>query len=108
MMDIGTLAQWAGFFVSFAALAYAVVGNKSKAANTRAAGLEKRADELENRMTKVESALAHLPDKDVTHRLELSLSEMRTEISVLAERIKPVSAISVRLQEVLLEKAGGR
>lgn len=67
--------------------------------------LAMRIDHVEDRMTKCEGQVLHLPDKDVTHRLELGLADMRSEIRVLGEQMKPVAAIAARIQEGMLEKA---
>lgn len=56
------------------------------------------------RIDRVENDLRHLPDKEVTHRMELTLADLRSEVAVLAERLHPVAAISDRLQEFMLEK----
>jgi hypothetical protein len=59
---------------------------------------------LENRVTVVERDIAHLPDKDVTHRLEIALGKMESELGKLSERVKPISAMADRMQEAMLEK----
>lgn len=69
------------------------------------AQLINRIDRLEDRATRLEGDVAHLPDKDITHRLELSLNALKTDVAVMSERLKPVTAIAVRLQEAILEKA---
>lgn len=64
-----------------------------------------RIDELEDRLLRMESNFQHLPDKDVSHRMELAIQEMKGELGMITERLKPVAAISERLQEFLLEQA---
>ncbi len=72
--------------------------------NQRGEAAIDRVDNLENRITLVEADMRHLPDKDVTHSLEKAIGDLRTEVSVLSERIKPVAAIADRVQEAMLEK----
>lgn len=67
-----------------------------------------RVEKVEVRITRVEDSVEHLPDRDATHRLELSLAEVRGEIKALTERLGPVTAVSNRLQEYLLEQAHDR
>ena len=102
-------------------ISYTVLSNRSKVASERVAKIEQKVaekadavqvsvaiaklDMIEDRVTHVEAGMKHLPDNQVTLRLERSIAEMRTEVSVLAERMKPISAISVRLQEAILERA---
>ncbi|MEX1084073.1 MAG: DUF2730 family protein [Xanthobacteraceae bacterium] len=106
---------------AFGSLAYSIYSSWSKANNDRVSAIEKkldgkadvaqiaaalqRVDKVEDRTTRIEAEMRHLPDKEVTHRLEIFMRELKAEVGVLAERLKPVAAISDRLQEFLLEKA---
>lgn len=66
-----------------------------------------RIDRLEDRVTRAESDIRHLPDKDKTHDLEKAIGALQGEVRVLSERIKPIAAISDRLQDAMLEKVHG-
>lgn len=68
------------------------------------AHVTQRLDSTEVKVAQVADAVDHLPDKESTHRLELCLEAMRGELRVLAEQIKPVSAISSRMQEMMMER----
>lgn len=59
---------------------------------------------LDTRVIRLENELIHLPDREQTHRLELSIAELKGHITGLDERLKPVAAISDRLQEFLLNQ----
>jgi ABC-type phosphate transport system auxiliary subunit len=109
-----TLLKLWGAISPFAILAITLVIQRGKAARSEIQGkadaahvqvIETRVAELEDRATRIESELEHLPDKDVSHRMELAIQQMKGEIAVLSERLKPVSAIGERLQEFLLEQA---
>jgi uncharacterized coiled-coil protein SlyX len=63
---------------------------------------------LEDRASKQEGQIAHLPDKDVTHRMELALLEIRGDLNVMNERMRAVAATGDRLQEFLVVEAGKR
>lgn len=71
---------------------------------------------IEMSMAKIDEALKHIPDREQSHRLELAITQLSGrldamdqrvsgKIETLDERLKPVSAISDRLQEFLLEQA---
>lgn len=105
---IAELAPWAAIAVSIASLIYTVVATRSKAAAEKVHAVDLRADNLEHRVTQIEVRMEHLPAKETTHRLEVSMLELRGEVAVLAERLKPVAAVSERLQEFLLEQADRR
>lgn len=110
--------------VALANLVYMVVSQRKKASTeqldaikTELAGkadatavraVDVRVAQAETRLTRVEGEIDNLPDKDSAHRLELSLSEVKGELKVLAQRLEPVAATSNRLQEFLLEQANGR
>jgi hypothetical protein len=104
-MDLGTLANWAAVLVALAAIVISLAGNRAKALAAKIARLYERVDTVEDRVIKMESLIAHLPNKESTHRLEVSMTELRAEVQVLTERIKPVAAVSERLQAFLLERA---
>lgn len=63
-----------------------------------------RMDRLDTRLASVEQTLRSLPDREDMHALHLTMKGMEGEMKVLTERLKPVEAISERLQEVLLEQ----
>jgi predicted nucleic acid-binding protein len=118
-------AVWAGPLMALATLAYAIVTNRTKAHGQQIGAIQNaiaaverqvmsvqgllnsRLDVVEDRVVKVEATMAHLPSKDTTHHLELSMAEMRGELRTLAERIKPIAAISDRIQDAVLEKVTG-
>ncbi len=62
-------------------------------------------DKLEDRTSRIEGELRHLPDKGQVHRMELSLTEMRGDMKALTERIVSLAGISERLQQFLLDQA---
>lgn len=64
-----------------------------------------KVESLEDRTSKVEGEIEHLPDKDQAHRMELSLRDMRGDLNVMAERMKAVAATGERLQEFLVSEA---
>jgi hypothetical protein len=60
---------------------------------------------IESRVQSIEGELKHLPDGDAAHRLELAVTQLSGQISVLEERMKPIAAINERLQEWALERS---
>jgi hypothetical protein len=114
---------WYAVVIAAAALAYTIYDRRGarheakfrhfeaalvmKASALEVTHLTECVDKLEERATKVEAHMEHLPSKDTSHRLEIALSKMEGEMSTLAERIKPIAAMSARLQEKLIEGIGG-
>jgi hypothetical protein len=103
-MELDTLLKLAALAMSVASFAYAWTSARSKATAEKVEAIDQRVIAVTGRVTKLESDIEHLPDKDTLHRLEIAIAEMSGEMRVLAEKINPVSAISERLQDYLLER----
>lgn len=65
-------------------------------------------DKAEDRVTRLENEFRHLPDRNSVHSIQLSLGDLKGELRAMGEQLKPVAAISERLQEFLLEQAKAR
>jgi tetrahydromethanopterin S-methyltransferase subunit B len=100
-MDWGTTAQWASVGLALTALIIAWLNRRTDAVEK----LEKRVEGCERGITKVSGELEHLPGKDLVHTLQLAMTEMRGQMDVIAERVKPIQAIASRMQEAMLEGA---
>lgn len=74
--------------------------------NGRVAAVAEKVELLEDRTSKIEGEIEHLPDKDITHRLELSLVEMKGELTAMNEKLRPVAATMTRMQDLLMERPG--
>ena len=116
------LAPWISSIIAAGALAYAIFGNRAKAHAQKIAAIEAgvgrvnndivlarqaiemRVDRVEDRLTRVEAEIEHMPDKDVTHRLEMTVGELRGDVKALTESIKPIRAIADRVQEAILDR----
>lgn len=61
--------------------------------------------DVERRVLSLEGELRHLPDREQSHRMELSLEKLNGRIEILATQLEPVSAIADRWQELILEQA---
>lgn len=59
---------------------------------------------LDGRLSAVELSLREIPTRKDFHDLDKQMTELRGAMQVLTERLKPVEAISERLQEVMLEQ----
>lgn len=111
-MELGNIAQLGSLALALLAFAVSIIGASRK-------GLEGKiqvvADDLDStqkavaetsvRVAALEREIGHLPDSQTAHRLELAIADLRSEVAVMTERLKPVAAIGDRLQEFLLEQA---
>lgn len=66
--------------------------------------LDTKLDHAEERLAVMESELKHLPDRETTHAMELTLREVQGQLAVLTERIVPMAKTSERLQDFLLSQ----
>lgn len=62
-------------------------------------------DLVEDRISRVEGELKGVPDRDSVHKMQIEMVAMRGSIDVLTERLKPLAAISDRLQQFLIEQS---
>lgn len=59
----------------------------------------------DRRIQKVENNIEHMPDRETTHRLEITLERMLGRLDTMDEKLKPIAATNTRLQEYLLENS---
>ncbi len=91
-------------FFSFGSLVWTVFSGPSRKNTTRIDQIEASLTLLESGHQRLRDRVDGLPNADMMHRLELSLARMEGHIDRLDERLKPVAAISERMQELLIEQ----
>ena len=62
-------------------------------------------DSVEDRVDRIENNLGHLPDKEITHRLEMAVERLGARMELLDERIKPVASMATRMQDFLIQRS---
>lgn len=122
MVDVQAIVPWLALAAAVGSLFYTMKRDRSQAMDQKMASLTtfvdtraskehvssvaEKLDKLEDRTTRIESEMKHLPDNGTVNRLEQRIAEMSTQVGVLAARIEPVSRVADRLQEKLLESVG--
>lgn len=129
-MTVQELLPYLLFFNTAAAIGSVLYAWFSSSGKEALSGLEKLKKETEERLKKLESdtsiadtdlavrcgameqsvavlqsTVDHLPSTATTQRLELAVARIEGSIETLTERLKPVSAIALRLQEQAMEGA---
>lgn len=106
---------WAPIIISLGSLLTVWVFAARGARRTETAKLEgaievlrKDTDELEGRVASTENQIQHLPDKDLTHRMEMALTELRGDLRVVSANLAPIASTNERLHEFLLDQAAVR
>ena len=64
-----------------------------------------RIDRAESCIARVENELAHLPNKDMVHALQLGMSELKGQMATLVERVAPIARSIDRVEQSLIERA---
>ncbi|QIB34762.1 DUF2730 family protein [Ancylobacter pratisalsi] len=116
--------RWGPLLVASISLIFSISSARSKAAVERMNAIEAkvegkapiralneaaaRIDALEDRTSRLEGEMRHMPSRDQTHELALALREMKGELGVLAAQLKPISHTTERLQEFLIDEAKAR
>lgn len=91
-------------FFSFGSLIWTVFSGPSRKNSTRIDAYEAALTVLDSSHQRLRDRVEGLPNAEMMHRLELSLARMEGHIDRLDERLKPVAAISERMQELLIEQ----
>lgn len=98
-MDLGTVAQWGAVALSLVAIIIAWINRRTD----KIQDLDGRQNRFDSRLQKVEAELSHMPGKDLVTSLQISMAEMKGQMEVIAERVRPIQAMTNRLQESMLE-----
>ncbi|MCW1842285.1 hypothetical protein [Prosthecomicrobium hirschii] len=119
-MEIGSIAQIGSLALAALALLVSVLGSSrkgweerigsvAKASEDRTAALarslsetERRVADIDDRVIKMERDLAHLPDNETAHRMEMAIARLEGRLEVMSERLMPVAAIATRMQDYLM------
>ena len=79
---------------------------KTKAGKDQTAVLAAKLDVAEDKLTRIDVELEHMPDRNTVQELAKEVSKLSGDVGILAERVKPIVAIAERVQEAIFEKAG--
>jgi hypothetical protein len=101
-MDWGTTAQWGAFLLALLALVRGELRSQDKDYKEDMKSVEKHFENVDGRVGRVESELAHMPGKDLVHALQISMVELKGQMAVVVERVGPIKAVADRMQELML------
>ena len=118
-LDLTAVAAVVGLLLGFINLFTAVrtmLSAGEKKLDERVTKAETKLIDHDRRVQAIESDMKHLPDRETTHRIEMTMSEIMRRLEVqdatltgrfeaMDERLKPIQAIGERLQDALIEQA---
>lgn len=121
-MDIGPLVIWAAgisTLLSLGTTIWTMLTSGARKNDTRiaetAAGLAQlerattaKLGEIDRHLQRHDDQFGQMPSIEMMHRLELSLTRLDGHIGKIDERLKPVTAIAERMQELMIEQAKGK
>ncbi|MGN6777586.1 DUF2730 family protein [Rhizobium sp.] len=105
-MDIQTFVIWSTAILSVVSILghLKTFFGSGEATNSKTLeGHGRKLIDLDRRVQKVENDLTHMPDAETAHRLEITLERIAGRLDTMDERIKPIAATNLRLQDYLLE-----
>lgn len=107
-MSMDTVKEWLGIFntlLALGAIFYAWVSREGREAHAEVKIQREKIEKLEDRVAKLEGEIAHLPDKDTAHRMEMAIARLEGRLETMDERLKPVASMAARMQDYMLENA---
>jgi hypothetical protein len=102
--DLVPLVSALALMLSFGTTIWTIFSGPARKNATKIEGMEARLSAVETAHHRLRDRVDGLPNADMMHRLELSLARLEGHIDRLDERLKPVAAISERMQEILIEQ----
>lgn len=90
--------------VSLGTALWNIFSGPSKKNGASIAELSARIGAQEVEVQRLRDKVEVLPNASMMHRLELALARMEGHIDRLDERLKPVTAIAERMQDLLIEQ----
>lgn len=90
--------------ISFGTALWNIFSGPSKRNHTKLTDLEARMAAQDIELQRLRDKVEAMPNATMMHRLELALARMEGHIDRLDERLKPVTAIAERMQDLLIEQ----
>lgn len=106
-MDLAPLIPWlsaAALIISLGTSVVALLNTGTRRNGDQITALQKVVNDQDRRISSIENELKHLPDKEVVHRLELTLSEMKSDIVKIAASADQSARTTQRVENYLMER----
>ena len=118
-LDLAPFLTWiiaAMTVVNFIVLMKNLLSAGEKKLEERVGKVEAKLIEHDRRIQTIEGDMKHLPDRETTHRIEMTMltiigrldaqdATLDGRFSAMDERLRPIQAIGERLQDALIEQA---
>ena len=107
VLNISPLVVWAIALSQLLTFGLTIWNMLSSGARANAKRLEEHAAQLgrhSERIQGVEQSLRDIPTREDFHKLDKQMTQLSGALDVVTERLRPLEAISERLQELMLER----
>ena len=107
VLNISPLVVWAIALSQLLTFGLTIWNMLSSGARANAKRLEEHAAQLgrhSGRIQGVEQSLRDIPTREDFHKLDKQMTQLTGALDVVTERLRPLEAISERLQELMLER----
>ncbi|SDY55103.1 DUF2730 family protein [Citreimonas salinaria] len=110
-LDFDLTLKAASFFISIAAMVFAVIRTRRTAVDDRFKIGSDRMDRHENRIARLEQTVDSLPGREELHKVQLGLTEVKGQLSSIEramsanrDSMNALSETSRRIEDYLLNK----
>lgn len=106
--DIGPLINWIvalAAILAFGTSLWNILGSGTRQNAAKLASMDVRLAATERLTQHHTDQIDQMPGLDMLHEIELSLSRLHGDLGRLEERLKPVTAIMERMQELMISDA---
>ena len=110
-LNIAPAVVWVIAFGQLLNFGLAIWGLMSSGTRANARRLDEQDGRLQDhdrRLSAVEAEQRKLPTQEEFHDLELTMTQLTGALNVMAERLKPVEAMTERMQEWMIEQGRPR
>lgn len=106
-LSLSPVIAWVGalaLLLSFGTNLWNIFSSGPRQSAKKIADIADRHGTLEREVQRLADQIGQMPNAGMMHRLELALARMEGHIDRLDERLKPVTAIAERMQDILIEQ----
>lgn len=107
VLNISPLVVWAIALSQLLTFGLTIWNMLSSGSRANAKRLEEHAAQLgrhSERIQGVEQSLRDIPTREDFHKLDKQMTQLSGALDVMTERLRPLEAISDRMQELMLER----
>jgi len=103
--ELKSIAGIAALVVSLITSLYAWLTSRSRANSSHLAEVDQNLNDQEARLAKLEGEFEHLPTQESQHQLEKAQVELKGDIKILNEAVRPIAASVRRIEDFLVKEA---